>query len=170
MCPGLRAICDSFNTSLNADGVELARKSGVLSYQDVLGNFVTAQHFIANGEDVIQGCRDWRSLVAEGKVIQSPGHKAQGSSDSGFLEHPVLFRKSKQRALPFSAVASGSGALGGQQMAKQKSNEVVDDIISIMDDEARERYFKGISEIGDETVRMFMLRKSMVGTIIFADV
>ena len=90
MCPGLRAICDSFNTSLNADGVELARKCGVLSYQDVLGNFVTAQHFIANGEDVIQGCRDWRSLVAEGKVIQSPGHKAQDSSGSGFWEHPVL--------------------------------------------------------------------------------
>ena len=108
--------------------------------------------------------------MAEGKVIQSPGHKAQGSSGSGFWEHPVLFRKSKRRALPFSAVASGSGALGGQQMAKQKISEVVDDVISIMDDEARERYFKGISEIGDETVRMFMLRKSMVGTIIFADV
>ena len=53
--------------------------------------------------------------MTEGKVIQSPGHKAQGSSGSGFLEHPVLFKKSKQRALPFSAVsavASGSGALG----------------------------------------------------------
>ena len=63
--------------------------------------------------------------MAEGKVIQSPGHKARDSSGSGFWEHPVLFRQSKQRALPFSAVASGSGALG----------EVVDDIISIMDDE-----------------------------------
>ena len=166
MCPGLRAICDSFNSSLNADGVRLAREAGVLSYQDVIGNFVTAQHFIANGEDVIQGCRDWRSLVAEGKVIQSPGHKGQAvvdSSGSGFWEHPVLFKKSKQRVLPFSAVASGSEALGGRQLAKQKIDEVVDDIISIMDIEARERYFKGISEIEDEAVSMFMLRKSISG-------
>jgi hypothetical protein len=91
--------------------------SGVLSYQDVIGGFVNAQHFIANGEDVIQGCKDWRRLIREGKVIQSPGHaerEATGSSGSGFWEHPVLFKQSKQRALPFLAVASGSERISGQ--------------------------------------------------------
>ena len=49
-------------------------------------------------------------------------------------------------------------------MAKQKVGEVVDAIISVMDDEARERYFKGISEIADEEMRMFMLSKSIAGS------
>ena len=66
MCPGLRAICDSFNTSLNADGVELARKCGVLSYQDVLGNFVTAQHFIANESTSIYLNRQSRLQLVPG--------------------------------------------------------------------------------------------------------
>ena len=82
MCPSLRAICDSFNTSLNAEGVDLAKRSGILSYQDVLGGFVTAQHFVANGEDVIQGCKDWRRLIREGKVIQSPGHAEREATSS----------------------------------------------------------------------------------------
>ena len=166
MCSSLRAICDSFNTSLNAEGVELARKSGSLSYQDVIGGFVAARHFIANGEDVIQGCRDWKRLLADGKIVQSPGHEqrmSEASNGSGFWEHPVLFRQSKQRVLPFSAVASGSETLGSQQMSKQQTGEVVEALISLMDDAARERYFRGISEISDEQMRMFMLRKSISG-------
>ena len=116
MCSCLRAVCDSLNTSLNEEGVELARNCGSLSYQDVLGGFVAARHFVANGEEVIQGCKDWKRLLGEGKIVQSPGHAKQESGSSpgsGFWEYPVLFKQSKQRVLPFSAVASGSGALGG---------------------------------------------------------
>ena len=167
MCPGLRAICDSFHTSLNAEGVELARNSGILSYQDVLGGFVAAHHFVANGADVIQGCKDWRRLKGEGKIVRSPGHagnKSTSPSDPGFWEHPVLFKQHKPRAIPYSAVTSGHGKLGSQQMAQQKIDVVVDEIISIMDDRARERYFKGITKIRDVEMRMFMLRKSIAGS------
>ena len=63
MCPGLRAVCDSLNTALNAAGIEMAA-GGRISYQDVIGEFITAEHFIERGSEVVKGCHDWHRLGA----------------------------------------------------------------------------------------------------------
>ena len=103
---------------------------------------------MGNGDDVIRGCKLWAQLQRDGKVVNSPGHRPDERSapvGTRFCEVPVLFKQTKQRALPFSAVPTEMGGLSSQRLAAQKIDEVVEDLLNRMDDRTRELYFGGIN-------------------------
>ena len=136
-------------------------------YLNALGEFITASDFVERGEEVVRACSLWRQLVKDGKILNSPGHRLGEDAEpvgTVFVEVPVLFKRSKRKALPFDPVAVDSAGMSSQQIEKMKIDTVVEDILSKMDSDARERYFEGIGAVEPEAWRLYLLRKSIKGS------